>query len=283
MNLDVFQNYNRLITNTTDATKTTRIEKDTLIQNSGNYSLSTWIYIDDWNYKFGEFKTIIKRENAEKKPNPHIYLDKHENNIIIDFYVKDISSQEMSNNYIDAQEWCEANAVSISDELIECKYNPDTDEYEGSKTGVKCVDNIYECIDGTKVDIVYNSCDVLTNEQTYKLKNIPIQKWFNIIYGFGDNHTDIYLNGKLVGTKTFKGVQYMDEFEKNDFFICSNGGYSGSISITSYYNYLISPDKAYSIYKEGFNSVVVGSLFSKYNASVTFYEDTNERAKYYIV
>lgn len=283
MNLDVFQNYNRLITNVTDATKTTRIPKDTLMQSTGNYSISTWIYIDDWNYRFGQKKTIIKRENLEKKQNPHIYLDPYKNDIIVEFYVKDVSMSDMSNNYEEASLWCKDNVETISAELLECTYNPSTSEYMATTSGVKCVDNIYECLDGSIVDIDHNSCNMINNEQKTTLKNIPLQKWFNITYGFGDNHTDIYLNGKLVQTKTFVGVQYMDEFENNDFFICSDGGFSGSISKTSYYNYLISPDKAFSIYNEGFNPVVVGSLFSKYNASVTFYEDNNERAKYYIV
>jgi len=283
MNLDIFQNYNRLITNISDAKQTTRIPKDSLMKNSGNYSISTWIYIDDWNYKFGEKKTILKRENSEKKQNPHIYLDPYKNDITVEFYIKDISSNDTSNNYNEANTWCKNNSQGISAELLECKFNPSTGDYIASTHGIQCIDNTYQCLDGTIVDIENNNCTPINNEQTSTLNNIPIQKWFNIIYGFGDNHTDIYLNGKLVQTKTFDGVQFMDEFENNDFFICSDGGYSGSISKTSYYNYLISPDKAYNIYNEGFNPVVLGSLFSKYNASVTFYEDNNERAKYYIV
>lgn len=284
MNLDLFQNYNGLVTNINPATKTIRVPRDSINQTSGNYSLSTWIYIDDWNYKFGQKKTVLKRENSEKKPNPHIYLDPYKNDISVEFYVKDVSENDMSNNYVQAEKWCSDNTSDISAELLECNFNPDTGEYVASNSGVKCVDNMYECLDGTPVNMdENNSCNELNNDQKSTLKNIPLQKWFHLIYGFGDNHTDIYLNGKLVQTKTFKGVQFMDEFENNDFFVCSDGGYSGSISKTSYYNYLVSPNKAYQIYKEGFNNVVVGSLFSKYNASVTFYEDNNERAKYYIV
>ena len=281
MNLDIFQNYNRLITNVTDATQTSRIPKDTLIPNSGNYSISTWIYIDDWNYKFGEKKTVLKRENAGKKQNPHIYLDPYNNDITVEFAVKDSSSNDLSNNYDDAVLWCRNNTVGVSAEVLECNYDSNTDEYNASTTGVKCNNDTYECLDGTSVNIDNNTCSSVIQSST--LKNIPIQKWFNVIYGFGDNHTDIYLNGKLVQTKTFNGVQYMDESENADFLICSNGGYSGSISRTSHYNFLVSPDKAYNIYNEGFNSVVVGSLFSKYKAAITFYEDNNERSKYYIV
>ena len=292
MNLDMFQNYNRLINNITDAKKETRVPRDTLIQSSGNYSLSMWIYIDDWNYKYGEKKTILERDNNNIK-NPHIYLDTHKNNIIVDFYVNDVelSSEtiDASNNYSDALEWCKLNSTTISNEDLECDFNPDTNTYEPKIYGLKCTyeslddKNQYECLDGTRVETTYNSCDILDDDHSAKIENIPLQKWFNLSVAFGTNHTDIYFDGKLVVTKTFKGVQYIDEFNQNDFLICSNGGYSGSITKASYYNYLLSPQKAWEIYKDGFNNVMVGSILNKYNAAITFYEDSNERAKYYIV
>lgn len=283
MNMNLFQDYNGIVNNVTDATQTIRVPRDTINNSNGQYSISMWIYVNDWNYKFGKKKTILKRENSEKKQNPHIYLDPYKNDMIVDFYINDSSDNDVPNNYEQAKLWCSENTQEISDELLECNFNPETGEYMASTSGVRCVDEVYECLDGTLVDIENNSCNSINNENSSTLKNIPLQKWFNVIYGFGDNHVDTYMNGKLVKTKTFNGVQFMSEFDHNDIFICSDGGYSGSISKTSYYNYLVSPDKAYKIYKEGFNPVVVGSLFSKYNASVTFYEDNNERAKYYIV
>ncbi len=283
MNMNLFQDYNGMVNNVTDATQTIRVPRDTIKNSNGQYSISMWIYVNDWNYKFGKKKNILKRENSEKKQNPHIYLDPYKNDMIVDFYINDSSDNNVSNNYEQAKLWCSENTQDITDELLECNFNSETGEYMASTSGVRCVDEMYECLDGTLVDIENNSCNSINNEHSSTLKNIPLQKWFNVIYGFGDNHVDTYMNGKLVKTKTFNGVQFMSEFDHNDFFICSDGGYSGSISKTSYYNYLVSPDKAYKIYKEGFNPVVVGSLFSKYNASVTFYEDNNERAKYYIV
>jgi len=40
--------------------KTIIIPKDNLLKSSGNYSVSMWIYIEDWNYKFGEKKDHSK-------------------------------------------------------------------------------------------------------------------------------------------------------------------------------------------------------------------------------
>jgi len=48
------------------------------IPNYGNsWTISSWIYIDDWNYKYGQDKYIINWKNC------NIFLSKTENNLII--------------------------------------------------------------------------------------------------------------------------------------------------------------------------------------------------------
>ena len=50
---------------------------------SGNYTYSVWFYVNDWNYRFGEEKTLLSRLNADKNPSPSISFDSMENNILI--------------------------------------------------------------------------------------------------------------------------------------------------------------------------------------------------------
>jgi len=278
MNLTNYSN--ALVSSSKDAKQVILIPKDSLLKSSGNYSVSMWIYIEDWNYKFGEKKTIFRRESNSKKP--HIYLDRYKNDVIIDFVVNAISGEELTltDNYDKSLEWCINNSELDLSESIQCDYDSAEGKYMPKENGVSCKNGSYQCLDGTAPDLDDITCLQKDNEQSATLKNVPLQKWFNITFGFGDNHTDIYLNGKLVQTKSFSGVQYTSE--QNDFQICPDGGYSGSISNTHYFNYLVSPDKAFRIYKEGHQDVVVGSLFGKYKTAVTFYEDNNERAKYYI-
>ena len=33
-------------------------------KNSSNYTYSMWMFIDDWNYRFGEKKIVLARENS---------------------------------------------------------------------------------------------------------------------------------------------------------------------------------------------------------------------------
>lgn len=79
-----------------DGTKQQVIEASSLPSNNNslNYTYSTWFYIEDWNYKFGEKKTILGRLDGDKNPSPSIELGAMENDVIISIscYPKEKSS-----------------------------------------------------------------------------------------------------------------------------------------------------------------------------------------------
>ena len=51
--------------------------------NSSNYTYSTWFYVNDWNYRFGEPKILLGRLDADNNPSPSITFDAMENNITV--------------------------------------------------------------------------------------------------------------------------------------------------------------------------------------------------------
>lgn len=51
--------------------------------NTSNYTYSTWFYIDDWNYRFGEPKIILGRLDEDKHPSPSIGLGAISNDLTI--------------------------------------------------------------------------------------------------------------------------------------------------------------------------------------------------------
>jgi hypothetical protein len=51
---------------------------------TSSYSLTTWIYVNDWNMFNGEDKEIISRMPDGSKSNPRLYLDPYENQLNID-------------------------------------------------------------------------------------------------------------------------------------------------------------------------------------------------------
>lgn len=68
------------------ATVKQEISSSDILNNSNttNFTYSVWFYVDDWNYRFGEYKTILERSSANIKSSPSIFLDKVQNNIFIE-------------------------------------------------------------------------------------------------------------------------------------------------------------------------------------------------------
>ena len=78
---------------------------------TSSYSLSTWIYVNDWNLYNGSPKEIIKRtiSNSNKTYyNPRLYLDPYENQLNIDVCTgsgANITSQTIKIPNINTQKW----------------------------------------------------------------------------------------------------------------------------------------------------------------------------------
>jgi hypothetical protein len=73
------------LTTMRDATEKQKIIASTLPNNSNtsNYTYSTWFYLSDWNYRFGEEKVLLGRLDEDQNPSPSITFDAMENNITI--------------------------------------------------------------------------------------------------------------------------------------------------------------------------------------------------------
>lgn len=73
------------LTTMQDGTEKQVIDASTLPNNdnTSNYTYSTWFYVDDWNYRFGEPKILLARLDQDHHPSPSIVLGAMENNITI--------------------------------------------------------------------------------------------------------------------------------------------------------------------------------------------------------
>ena len=69
-----------------DGNKSLSISADKLPSNNNtsNYTYSIWFYVNDWNYKYGEEKTILTRRDNKKQPSPSITLASIQNNLNIE-------------------------------------------------------------------------------------------------------------------------------------------------------------------------------------------------------
>jgi hypothetical protein len=110
INLPIFNSYSEATTSPVSAGSQVIQDKyDTTPTTS--YSLSTWIYINDWATSLGNNKIICQRSYGAATDNPTLSLDKNQNNLIVKFntYTDSTnttgSSQTISVPDIPIQKW----------------------------------------------------------------------------------------------------------------------------------------------------------------------------------
>lgn len=242
--------------------------KDIPENNSSNFTLSVWFYIDNWGNNISNEKNILYMavdplaptlpelsstltglsNKVEKdislgqiKPkNINIALDKYENNLLIDF-----------ETYLDN------NSGSVSNASISNK----------------------------------------RNYTRYKIPNIPVQKWNNLTLSVDTRSLDVYLDGKLRNSFIMHGLyrNYYSTTEKKNIYIGNmsqgtnssnndgiNSGFEGYITRIRYETDSINPQEAYNIYKEGIDKSLAKSLFNKYRLKVSFLEYNKEKGSFEI-
>jgi len=202
MKLPMFKDNNEILSSPQNAKNEYIIKGEELKKSDGPMGLSCWIYIDNWNYKYGQKKTLISSENIYF---PVITLDEYKNdlNVSVNVYRDD------NNKYTEEQLKFELdnNGYTKSysdDDSIECSSNTITVNDED--TGVACPS-------GSPEDVI--------------IENINIQKWVNVVVTFNNRTLDVYLNGKLSRSCTLEEVP---KIGKGDVFINQDGGYNGELS-----------------------------------------------------
>jgi len=237
------RDYNEKLSSPVSARKSYIIDSEDMKKNEGEYSFSSWIYIDDWNYKNGSKKHIL-------------------------YHTNDLSAYTAGTSDTDS---------------TGAGFNIDQDADDDL--------NISMYLDENKNDLhtmlnVRDSSTDSSNKEIITIENINLQKWVNIIFTVNNRTIDIYINGKLVKTKTFENLIDVPNFSKNHLFITPYDkdsadlpGFGGYISKIRFYPYFVSPRQAWNIYYNGFGDILESSL-NKYGLHLTFLEDNKETNKY---
>lgn len=160
--LSLFKQYYELVDTPTAANIETIIAATDLpaIKSGSSFSISTWIYIQDWNYRFGYIKNILTYNQPGASQPLTLNLDAFENNLIVNYNTFSSSSASSSSS--------SSSSASTSASSSSTSASSSSD----AESGVN--------------QIVVN--------------NVNIQKWVNIVCCFSANKIDTYINGKLVDT-----------------------------------------------------------------------------------
>lgn len=185
---------------------------------NSNFSISSWIYIEDWNFGNNKYKIILEERDNEDNLNMLIALDKNNNNLIFGIRINKYISDESNEN---------SNQSEMTYYV-----------YENIKTQ-KWVNIVYVVkntmvelfIDGvlTQRNEISNNIDTISDRVknvTYKLTNSDDKKVYLLPYN-------------------------RDSLEGNTGDFKSRYGFKGKISKLYYFNTDITSAKAKEIYEAG--------------------------------
>ena len=124
----------------------------------------------------------------------------------------------------------------------------------------------------------------------YLIKNVSVQKWNCLTICVDTKILDVYLDGKLRNSFILPNIynsHYPSEsnIPKKIYLghIGNNAlGFEGIITRVRFEPNSINPQEAYNIYKEGINSSLAKSLYDKYSMKVSFLEYNKEKGSFTI-
>ena len=268
-----YVNYNitHLIEGQQDATQYVVVDKNKIpLSVQGNeYSISMWLFIKDYNYRYGSKKVILYRGDKDNvESNPYIYLDTKNNDLVIRVQTqsgtgipmtknkKDNNSNNkeyfgisnISGNTLDDIEYehfaptptsrpATIGDVSSRLDRIELQMKKLTMTTPTSSKSDSSSNNDTDTSENQ--DVMYDQCVV---------PNIPIQKWCHIVVSVYNNSIEVYLDGRLNKTCNLSGYAKPNLFNMH---LTPNGGFNGFIAQLDYADASLPSDKIYSIYSKG--------------------------------
>lgn len=159
--------------------------------NTNNYTYSTWIYVNDWNYRFGEQKVLLERRDASTGSSPSIALGAMQNNLIVSTAVYPNTSGSSATatpinhtctvDNIPLQRWVNI-IVSLNGRTMDVYIN-------GKLTRTCVLPGVAKVNPAASVAITPNGgFSGWSSETTYRPKSINPQEAWNIYaQGFGGN------------------------------------------------------------------------------------------------
>jgi hypothetical protein len=249
------------------------------VNNSSNFTYSMWIYVDDWNYKFGSDKIVLRRGDIQGKPCPQVSLGNRPNTLSVNVsYYNTGSGTQVEDSATPTSLKGTPQGADAVNACSAC-----------TTTGLPCV-----CSECTRLlaseEATRQSAgagiaggtgnDANTGVHTCMVDNIPIQRWVNVIISLYGRTLDVYLDGKLVRTCVLPGVAKVNQ--DADIAVTPSGGFSGWTSTFKYLSNASNPQEAYNMYKDGFGGSILGNALSKYRVRFSLIKDNKENGSFEI-
>lgn len=220
--------------------------KDLKEENTSNFMLSVWFYIDDWNTNTGNEKNILYMSNTEDA------------NTLTD--LEGLTGITKSSNCIAGTTYKNLNICLDKYDnnlLIDIETTGGTQDCSQSRFTRHQVSNI---------SLQKWNCLILSVDT----------KTFDV-YLDGKLRNSFILDGTYNNSVTKKNI-YLGNIGNG----IDKNGFQGFITRVRYEPNSINPQQAYKIYKEGINASLAKSLFNQYSLKVSFLEYNKEKGSFTI-
>jgi hypothetical protein len=182
----------------------------------GEFTVSTWIYINNWSYRQGFAKPIIS-VGGRNFDTFRIYLGGRKPKLNIRFHTKD-------------------NSVT------------------SNGVGQGNTDSLDAATQNATFNVVENDSNLLGSNQICDLPEVDLQRWVNLTVAVNGKTVDVYLDGKLSRSCVLPSYYKVDAGGYSATLL-NYGGFGGQITTTNMYDGALNPDTVYKNYMAGPNPI----------------------------
>jgi hypothetical protein len=206
-----------------------------VIYEGGEFSISTWIYVNNWSYRSGFNKSILNI-GGPNFDTIRVYLAGTKPKLRIRLQTKEVGAVPTAGDSID---------VKLSNVPVESL----------DKGTHNATFNILETDSG-----------LLDSSPLCDLPEIDLQRWINVTISVNGKTVDVYYDGKLARSCVLPSFYKVDAGGYSATLL-AYGGFGGEISTTTMYDTALNPEEVYKTYMAGPQPVTnllqwVGSFFA---------------------
>lgn len=186
------------------------------IYEGGEFTVSTWVYLSNWNYRAGRNKSIF-RLGGPSFDTIRIYLGGHKPKVHVRIQTKDAQS---------------------ATQIVSSQPNQQNEE----SLTVTTLNSVF--------DTIQSDSGLLDSSPMCDLPEIDLQRWVQLTVTVNGRTVDVYVDGKLVRSCVLPSFYKVDAGGYSAYML-SYGGFGGTIASTSMYDSALNPEIVYKNYITG--------------------------------
>jgi hypothetical protein len=221
-----------------DASKPITISSDKLpvLYEGGEFTISSWIYVNNWSYRQGFNKSIISI-GGPNFDTIRMYLNGNKPSLSIRMQTKDASS---ANNTVPSG----ASSMNIN---IGSSGAASASTTAMGKVPAESLDKATQ---NATFSILQTDSGLLEGSPLCDLPEIDLQRWINVTVSVNGKTVDVYYDGKLARSCVLPSLFKVDAGGYSATLL-AYGGFGGEISTTTMYDAALNPEQVYKNYMAG--------------------------------